>query len=109
MNNLCAKFNDALNDAVAKVDQYILTINSCSQYKHFDKKGNLSLKGKHDFWWELDDLIDRFEANRVKLLPNPKNNHTQKTHHLPEFRDVHKGGCKLLTPTKSNNSRNYRR
>ena len=71
--NLRAKFNDSLNDATAKIDQYILTINSCNAYENFDKHGNLSIKGKQAFWWELDNLIYRFEDNKVKLLPNPKN------------------------------------
>ena len=70
---LRSKFNDALNDAVAKVDQHILGINSCNAYEHFNRHGNLSIKGKNNFWWELNDLIERFELNKVKLLPNPKN------------------------------------
>ena len=70
---LRSKFNDALNDAGAKVDHYILTINSCNAYEHFDKKGELSPKGKSEFWSKIDDLIDRFYADKVKLLPNQKN------------------------------------
>ena len=67
------KFNHVLNDAVAKFDPRILTINSCSTFEHFEKKGALSQKGKEEFWMELDDLIQRFDVNKVKLLPNPKN------------------------------------
>ena len=67
------KFNDVLNDELAKLNQYILTINSCNTYDHFDRYGNLSPKGKECFWWELDDLIERFNIDKVKLLPNPKN------------------------------------
>ena len=37
------KFNDALNDAVAKIDQRILTIASCNHYEDLDKHGNLSI------------------------------------------------------------------
>ena len=70
---LCAKFNDALNDEVAKIEHRILTISSCNTYEHFDCSGNLSMKGKLDFIWELDDLIQRFDLDRIKLLPNPKN------------------------------------
>ena len=76
MQGVCAlrpKFNDVLNDAVSKIDQRILTINSYNTYDHFDKRGNLSQKGKTDFWYELDDLIYRYEIGKVKLLPNPKN------------------------------------
>ena len=71
--DLRPRSNDALNDAVAKVDQRILTINSCNTYEHFNSKANLSLKGKTEFWCELDDLVARFHRNKIKLLPNPKN------------------------------------
>ena len=40
--DLRPKYNDALNDSVAKVNQYILTINSCKSYEDFDKHGKLS-------------------------------------------------------------------
>ena len=76
IHNICqlrAKFNDALNDTIAKVDHYIMTITSCNQYQHYDKSGKLSMSGKSAFWSELDDLLQKFEADRIKLLPNPKN------------------------------------
>ena len=41
----CAKFNDALNDAVAKVDLRILTINACNTYEAFEAGGGLLMKG----------------------------------------------------------------
>ena len=68
-----AKFNGALNDAVAKMDLRILTISSCNSYDHFDSSGNLSAKGKRAFWLELDELLEKFNDNKIKLLPNPKN------------------------------------
>ena len=71
--DLGPRFNDALNDSGAKLSCFILTINSCNAYEHFEKSGNLSKAGKVMFWQELDDLIYRFDANKVKLLPNPKN------------------------------------
>ena len=76
MHNVCqlrSKFNDVLNDNVAKNEHHIMTINSCDSYEHFDRAGKLSIKGKRAFWREIDDLIQRFEENRIKLLPNPKN------------------------------------
>ena len=78
---LRAKFNDALNDAVAKVDQRILTINSCNMYEDFERDGNFSRKGRIAFRQELDNLIERFDMNKIKLLPNPKNP-PQRTHTL---------------------------
>ena len=67
------KFNDALNDAVARIDQHILTINSCNTSSHFTHKGKLSTKGKSDFWLEINDLLHCFNCKEVKLLPNPNN------------------------------------
>ena len=84
---LKAKFNDSLNDAVTKVDQYILTINSCLNYEDFDHKGMLSQKGKMAFSYEIDELIEKFCKNKVKLLPNPKNppRSRPRTHHKPRL------------------------
>ena len=53
LSQVCAlrpRFNDALNDAVAKENQCILTINMCNTFEHFDRNGSLSSKGKNDFW-----------------------------------------------------------
>ena len=75
MGSICSlrlKFNDALKDAVAKVGQHILTINSCNSYDHFDKMGRLSTKGQADFWYELDELLEHFDMDKIKLLRNPK-------------------------------------
>ena len=76
MQKICdlrLRFNDSLNDATAKIQQHILTINSCSSYDHFDKRGMLSLFGKTNFWNEVDSLLQRFDMHKIKLLPNPKN------------------------------------
>ena len=67
------KFNDSLNDAVAKIGHYMLTVNACNAYEHYDKHGLLSAKGKEEFWLEIDDLLEHFDFHKVKLLPNPKN------------------------------------
>ena len=69
--SLRAKFNDALNNAAARSNQYILTINSCCTSAHFDQWGNLSQKGKEAFWAEMDDLLERFDRDQIKLLPTP--------------------------------------
>ena len=50
----------------------VLSIKSCTSIEHFDRMGNLSTKGIHNFWKELDDLLDRFDAYKVKLLPRSK-------------------------------------
>ena len=77
---LHAKFNDSLNDAVAKTQHRILTITVCNTNDHFDRSGSLSSKGKAYFWMELDELLEHFQANKVKLLPNPKNPPRSHTH-----------------------------
>ena len=69
--NLRSKFNEALNDAAAQEDQRILMINSCNGTEFFDQKGNLSTKGKHAVWAELNDLLERYDNNQVKLLLSP--------------------------------------
>ena len=74
---LKAKFNDALNDAVARIDERILTINSCNTSSHFNHLGKLSIKGKYSFWHEINDLAERFDQKAVKLLPNPNTRSSQ--------------------------------
>ena len=49
----------------------MLTVNSCNTYDHYDRLGNLSPRGKEDFWYEIDNLLERFIRNKVKLLPAP--------------------------------------
>ena len=67
-----SKFNDCLNAAVAEIDQRMLTITSCNTRDHFDFYGNLSVKGKFEFWREMDELLDRFDRREIKLLPAPQ-------------------------------------
>ena len=69
-----AKFNDALNHAAARIDQHMMTINSCNTGAHFEHLGDLSSKGKKVLWYEVDDLLERFDKKDIKLLPNPVNN-----------------------------------
>ena len=66
---LRAKINDALNEAARKLEQFILTIKPCNTMDHFDQWGNLSPKGKYDYFYEIDDLLERFDKGKVKLLP----------------------------------------
>ena len=77
-----AKYNDALNNAVSRINHRIMTINSCNTTGHFDVKGNLSTKGKTAFWHEIDDLLDRFDRDKVKLLPNPLMKRRSRTNHI---------------------------
>ena len=76
-----AKFNDALNDCAGRLNHRILTINSCNMKNHFTHKGDLSVTGKEVFWAEMDDLLERFDANKVKLLPNLFNKQQQQQRH----------------------------
>ena len=72
--SLRKKFNDLLNMAAARKEAKVLTIRSCNSPQHFEASGALSTKGKLAFWWEVDELIERFEMNKVKLLPRINNN-----------------------------------
>ena len=75
MDKICgfrAKFNVALNEHAANIDQRMLTINSCRSIDQFDKWGNISERGAHAIWDELDSLIERFLKNDIKLLPAPR-------------------------------------
>ena len=72
MCTLHGKFNDLLNDLAAKKNNRILSIRSLNSQHYFDARGNLSRAGKEAFWWELDNLIQKFESNKVKLLPRVK-------------------------------------
>ena len=67
---LTAKFNSILNEAVTELEQNIMTIVSCNLPEHFDHWGNLVGHGYAAFWHEMDDLLDKFDDNKVKLVPN---------------------------------------
>ena len=70
---LCNKFNDLLNEAMARRNGHILSIRSLNLPQHFDKFGNLSTVGKEAFWIEMDELIEKFDHDRIKLEPRPHN------------------------------------
>ena len=74
------KFNESLNSAVAKLGQNVMHICSCNSGSHFDHHGNLTLKGKHSFWREVDDLIKLFDIGEIKLLPKEKTSYRGNQH-----------------------------
>ena len=83
MADLCrlrVKFNEILNESASRQKYNILSIKSCATIKHFDCMDNLSAKGMCNFWEELDDLLDQFDANKVKLLLETKNNQFRRQH-----------------------------
>ena len=84
---LRSKFNHAVNDVAAKIDQLILTVNSCNSYEHFDKGGKLSIAEKKAFWYEIDDLIDRFNRDKIKLKPNPHKKNNRNAHEPQVIRE----------------------
>ena len=63
------KFNTMVHEAIARQGNRVLSIRSCTTPDHFDAMGNLSIKGKIDFWHEVDDLLECFDRVEVKLLP----------------------------------------
>ena len=68
--SLRSKFNDIVSSVTAKHDNHLLQIRSCISPDHFDQFGNLSSKGKFEFWYEMDQLIQRFDTHKIKLLPH---------------------------------------
>ena len=65
--SLRPKFNEILNEAVARQDNRILSIKGCESSECFERSGKLSLKGKTVFWQEMDNLLERYDRNKVKL------------------------------------------
>ena len=65
-----AKFNDILNDVAAKRTQLVMNVMGCNSHDHFENTGGLSPKGKIDFWFEVDELLEKFDRNQIKLLPS---------------------------------------
>ena len=63
------KFNELLNESAARTNAKILSIHNCTSPDDFDHFGKLSRKGRLTFWLKLDDLLQRFEENKVKLIP----------------------------------------
>ena len=80
---LRAKFNDALNAGAARIEQHMLTLNSCNTSSHFDNWGKLSHRGRSAIWHEIDDLLERFDEGRVKLLPAPLKMKFKRAAHRP--------------------------
>ena len=102
---LRAKFNDALNNAATKIQATILTITSCNTYRDFNRCGNPSNIGKQAFWYEIDEVFEKLDRNKFKLLPNPKNppkygQHPVGHHHYNNWHSQH-GRRKMPMPPPS--------
>ena len=69
-----AKFNESLNAAVHDNEQHIMNVTGCMRRDDFDLCGNLSHSGMKIFWLEVDQLMERFDRNNLKLLPTPIRN-----------------------------------
>ena len=109
INSLRAKFNDALNDSTAKIQEHILTVASCNQYEHFDHKGGLLEFGRAVFFQEIDDLMRRFGLDKIKLLPNKKNKPAMQRHPQATFKNSPNDQCGHNTPDHNFESFSYRR
>ena len=97
---LRAKFNDSLNNAVAKINQHMLTITSCNTSSHFDQWDKLSQKGKIALWYELDELLEKFDEGQIKLLPTPQLKNKPGASLEPQ--DWHHHGLQLPTSQPTN-------
>ena len=64
------QFNLVLHEAAARQNQHVMSIRSCSAADHFDGQGNLSARGQLAFWHEVDNLLECFDRQDIKLLPH---------------------------------------
>ena len=64
------KFNSILHEAIDQQQHRVMSIEACNEVDHYDSAGNLTNKGKIEFWHEVDYLIEEFERNNTKLLPH---------------------------------------
>lgn len=82
------QFNLVLHEAAARLKQHIMSIRSCSAPDHFDGQGNLSAQGQLAFWHEVDNLLECFDRNDIKLLPwlHLKNRKFTKNNKFNRFR-----------------------
>ena len=55
------KFNEIINEAAACQNYKVMDIHSCNTLDHFDRWGELTSKGKAVMWYEIDDLMERFD------------------------------------------------
>ena len=79
------KFNRILHESIEAQGHRVICIPTCNDAKYFDNHGNLTNVGKINFWREVDDLLERFDRDKVKLLPklHKKYQEPQNTHKLP--------------------------
>ena len=65
---------------------------------YFDVRGGLSKLGKEAYWWELDDLLDKFEMGKVKLFAeNQTQAHAAQMPGQTELYGAPRGSCLLST------------
>ena len=64
-----AKFNGMRDVSAGDANAFMMTIESCNSPTHFDLTGHLTSAGKEQFWWELDELIEKFDGKKISLLP----------------------------------------
>ena len=63
------QFNKILHEAIGLQDHRVMSIRTCKSPDDFDALGNLSNQGQIKFWKEIDYLLEKFDRNKVKLLP----------------------------------------
>ena len=67
--SLHLKFNSLLNDVAAHFSFNRMYLDKCASEYQFNRMGYLSNDGMADFWREVDDLVEQFNCDKVKLLP----------------------------------------
>ena len=62
-------FNSIMNDAAEHFSFNCLYVEGCNTETLYDWMGNLNDYGKVTFWREVNDLIEKFDSDKVKLEP----------------------------------------
>ena len=56
-------FNETINMS-ARYGYHVLNVTTCDSSGHFDHWGNLSEKGKHVYWSEIDEVLENLTENK---------------------------------------------
>ena len=67
--SLRTKFNSLLNDAACHFGFNRMYIEKCNSEFQFDRMGYLNNEGMDVFWREVDQLLEMFDCDEIKLLP----------------------------------------
>ena len=94
---LCQKFNDELEELV-NLEKYshIIKVRTVNELYHFEANGDLTRRGKQEFWSEVNTIIKQFELCKTELKPKSRAYYKAPPMRHPE--EQHRNRRKLPTP-----------